>query len=141
MRKLQDQNEAFQSNRAKMAEGMALALEKKDQEWIEKLATLEQVKILCNILDKGFMKDCRAWLVTFSLKASDKWLFQTSVFYNLLSSYSRTGEVVTGSSARWDDGAEFKSVPEERWPGWAGGLSAAGTGQSQTHGQHSVFFY
>lgn len=31
MRKLQDQNENFQANRAKMAEGMALALEKKDQ--------------------------------------------------------------------------------------------------------------
>uniref|UniRef100_A0A671LNM8 Golgin subfamily A member 1 n=1 Tax=Sinocyclocheilus anshuiensis TaxID=1608454 RepID=A0A671LNM8_9TELE len=45
MRKLQDQNEAFQTNRAKMAEGMALALEKKDQEWIEKLATLEQEKL------------------------------------------------------------------------------------------------
>lgn len=52
MRKLQDQNEAFQSNRAKMAEGMALALEKKDQEWMEKLASLEQVKMLCDILDK-----------------------------------------------------------------------------------------
>ncbi|XP_062398674.1 golgin subfamily A member 1 isoform X2 [Sardina pilchardus] len=32
MRKLQDQNESYQSSRAKMAEGMALALEKKDQE-------------------------------------------------------------------------------------------------------------
>lgn len=31
MRKLQDQNESYQANRAKMAEGMALALEKKDQ--------------------------------------------------------------------------------------------------------------
>lgn len=31
MRKLQEQNENFQANRAKMAEGMALALEKKDQ--------------------------------------------------------------------------------------------------------------
>ena len=31
MRKLQDQNESYQTNRAKMAEGMALALEKKDQ--------------------------------------------------------------------------------------------------------------
>uniref|UniRef100_A0A671QEC4 Golgin subfamily A member 1 n=1 Tax=Sinocyclocheilus anshuiensis TaxID=1608454 RepID=A0A671QEC4_9TELE len=43
MRKFQDQNETFQSNRAKMAEGMALALEKKDQEWMEKLAILEQM--------------------------------------------------------------------------------------------------
>ncbi|XP_063050842.1 golgin subfamily A member 1 isoform X2 [Engraulis encrasicolus] len=32
MRKLQDQNESYQASRAKMAEGMALALEKKDQE-------------------------------------------------------------------------------------------------------------
>ncbi|XP_041718422.1 golgin subfamily A member 1 isoform X2 [Coregonus clupeaformis] len=32
MRKLQDQNETHQTNRAKMAEGMALALDKKDQE-------------------------------------------------------------------------------------------------------------
>uniref|UniRef100_A0A8C7TYL4 Golgin subfamily A member 1 n=1 Tax=Oncorhynchus mykiss TaxID=8022 RepID=A0A8C7TYL4_ONCMY len=31
MRKLQDQNETHQTNRAKMAEGMALALDKKDQ--------------------------------------------------------------------------------------------------------------
>uniref|UniRef100_A0A673G5W9 Golgin subfamily A member 1 n=1 Tax=Sinocyclocheilus rhinocerous TaxID=307959 RepID=A0A673G5W9_9TELE len=45
MRKFQDQNETFQSNRAKMAEGMSLALEKKDQEWMEKLAILEQEKL------------------------------------------------------------------------------------------------
>lgn len=31
MKKFQEQNEAYQANRAKMAEGMALALEKKDQ--------------------------------------------------------------------------------------------------------------
>lgn len=31
MRKFQEQNEAHQASRAKMAEGMALALEKKDQ--------------------------------------------------------------------------------------------------------------
>ncbi|XP_078497953.1 golgin subfamily A member 1 isoform X3 [Lissotriton helveticus] len=43
MRKLQEQNEVYQANRAKMAEGMALALEKKDQEWQEKLAELEQL--------------------------------------------------------------------------------------------------
>ncbi|XP_066466945.1 golgin subfamily A member 1 isoform X2 [Tiliqua scincoides] len=43
MRKLQEQNEAHQANRAKMAEGMALALEKKDQEWREKLAHLENL--------------------------------------------------------------------------------------------------
>ncbi|KAJ1146303.1 hypothetical protein NDU88_012580 [Pleurodeles waltl] len=42
MRKLQEQNEVYQANRAKMAEGMALALEKKDQEWQEKLAELEK---------------------------------------------------------------------------------------------------
>lgn len=42
MRKLQEQNEAHQASRAKMAETMALALEKKDQEWREKLAHLEK---------------------------------------------------------------------------------------------------
>ncbi|KAJ6651906.1 hypothetical protein lerEdw1_015929 [Lerista edwardsae] len=42
MRKLQEQNEAHQASRAKMAEGMALALEKKDQEWREKVAHLEK---------------------------------------------------------------------------------------------------
>lgn len=31
MRKLQEQNEAYHANRAKMAETMALALEEKDQ--------------------------------------------------------------------------------------------------------------
>ncbi|XP_015734941.1 golgin subfamily A member 1 isoform X1 [Coturnix japonica] len=44
MRKLQEQNEAHQANRAKMAEGMALALEKKDQEWMEKLSHIEKEK-------------------------------------------------------------------------------------------------
>ncbi|XP_041428436.1 golgin subfamily A member 1 isoform X2 [Xenopus laevis] len=44
MRKFQEQNEEYQSNRAKMAEGFALALEKKDQEWKEKLADLEEEK-------------------------------------------------------------------------------------------------
>ncbi|NXO01702.1 GOGA1 protein, partial [Rhinopomastus cyanomelas] len=44
MRKLQEQNEAHQASRAKMAEGMALALEKKDQEWMEKLSQVEKEK-------------------------------------------------------------------------------------------------
>ncbi|XP_042686696.1 golgin subfamily A member 1 [Centrocercus urophasianus] len=44
MRKFQEQNEAHQANRAKMAEGMALALEKKDQEWLEKLTHIEKEK-------------------------------------------------------------------------------------------------
>ncbi|KAM7143892.1 golgin subfamily A member 1 isoform 1-T2 [Macrochelys suwanniensis] len=44
MKKFQEQNEAYQANRAKMAEGMALALEKKDQEWREKLIHLEKEK-------------------------------------------------------------------------------------------------
>ncbi|XP_036383662.1 golgin subfamily A member 1 [Megalops cyprinoides] len=44
MRKLQEQNETYQANRAKMAEGMALALEKKDQEWMDKMTLLEQEK-------------------------------------------------------------------------------------------------
>nr|XP_033818023.1 golgin subfamily A member 1 [Geotrypetes seraphini]XP_033818024.1 golgin subfamily A member 1 [Geotrypetes seraphini] len=42
MRKLQEQNELYQASQAKMAEGMALALGKKDQEWMEKLADLEK---------------------------------------------------------------------------------------------------
>ncbi|XP_020823222.1 golgin subfamily A member 1 isoform X5 [Phascolarctos cinereus] len=46
MRKFQEQNETYQANRAKMAEGMALALAKKDQEWAEKLAQLEKDKRL-----------------------------------------------------------------------------------------------
>ncbi|XP_037256357.1 golgin subfamily A member 1 isoform X2 [Falco biarmicus] len=44
MRKFQEQNEAHQASRAKMAEGMALALEKKDQEWTEKLGQVEKEK-------------------------------------------------------------------------------------------------
>ncbi|XP_047679090.1 golgin subfamily A member 1 isoform X2 [Tachysurus fulvidraco] len=53
MRKLQDQNENFQANRAKMAEGMALALEKKDQEWMDKMATLEKKSLLEARLDQS----------------------------------------------------------------------------------------
>ncbi|CAL8344635.1 unnamed protein product [Lota lota] len=44
MRKLQEQNEAHQASRTKMAEGQTLALEKKDQEWMEKMAVLEKEK-------------------------------------------------------------------------------------------------
>ncbi|NXX45615.1 GOGA1 protein, partial [Tricholaema leucomelas] len=44
MRKFQEQNEAHQASRAKMAEGMALALEKKDQEWMKKLGQVEKEK-------------------------------------------------------------------------------------------------
>ncbi|KAM5299870.1 golgin subfamily A member 1 isoform 1-T1 [Ctenodactylus gundi] len=44
MRKFQEQNETFQANRAKMAEGLALALARKDQEWSEKLDQLEKEK-------------------------------------------------------------------------------------------------
>ncbi|XP_018524539.1 golgin subfamily A member 1 isoform X2 [Lates calcarifer] len=44
IKKLQEQNESHQANRAKMAEGMALALEKKDQEWMEKMADVEKEK-------------------------------------------------------------------------------------------------
>ncbi|NWI69134.1 GOGA1 protein, partial [Todus mexicanus] len=40
MKKFQEQNEAHQASRAKMAEGMALALEKKDQEHIDILGSL-----------------------------------------------------------------------------------------------------
>lgn len=44
MRKFQEQNETFQANRAKMAEGLALALARKDQEWTEKMDLLEKEK-------------------------------------------------------------------------------------------------
>ncbi|XP_005382532.1 PREDICTED: golgin subfamily A member 1 [Chinchilla lanigera] len=44
MRKFQEQNETFQANRAKMAEGLASALARKDQEWSEKLDQLEKEK-------------------------------------------------------------------------------------------------
>uniref|UniRef100_A0A8D3DRL0 Golgin subfamily A member 1 n=1 Tax=Scophthalmus maximus TaxID=52904 RepID=A0A8D3DRL0_SCOMX len=44
IKKFQDQNETHQASRAKMAEGMTLALEKKDQEWIEKMADVEKEK-------------------------------------------------------------------------------------------------
>uniref|UniRef100_A0A8C5LMF0 Golgin subfamily A member 1 n=1 Tax=Jaculus jaculus TaxID=51337 RepID=A0A8C5LMF0_JACJA len=44
MRKFQEQNETFQANRAKMAEGLALALARKDQEWSEKMEQLEKEK-------------------------------------------------------------------------------------------------
>ncbi|XP_005625424.1 golgin subfamily A member 1 isoform X1 [Canis lupus baileyi] len=46
MRKFQEQNETFQANRAKMAEGLALALARKDQEWSEKMDQLEKEKRL-----------------------------------------------------------------------------------------------
>ncbi|XP_041050050.1 golgin subfamily A member 1 isoform X1 [Carcharodon carcharias] len=46
MRKLQEQNETYQANRAKMAEGMALALEKKDQDWMLKVSILEKEKAM-----------------------------------------------------------------------------------------------
>uniref|UniRef100_H3BG65 Golgin subfamily A member 1 n=1 Tax=Latimeria chalumnae TaxID=7897 RepID=H3BG65_LATCH len=44
MRKLQEQNETYQVSKTKMAEGMALTIEKKDQEWKEKIADLEKEK-------------------------------------------------------------------------------------------------
>ncbi|XP_059747149.1 golgin subfamily A member 1 isoform X2 [Bos taurus] len=44
MRKFQEQNETFQANRARMAEGLALALARKDQEWSEKVDQLEKDK-------------------------------------------------------------------------------------------------
>ncbi|XP_054990163.1 golgin subfamily A member 1 isoform X2 [Sorex araneus] len=46
MRKFQEQNETFQANRAKMAEGLTLALARKDQEWSEKMEQLEKEKRL-----------------------------------------------------------------------------------------------
>ncbi|XP_040591643.1 golgin subfamily A member 1 isoform X1 [Mesocricetus auratus] len=44
MRKFQEQNETFQAHRAKMAEELALALARKDQEWSEKMDQLEKDK-------------------------------------------------------------------------------------------------
>ncbi|XP_033828007.1 golgin subfamily A member 1 [Periophthalmus magnuspinnatus] len=44
IKKMQDQNESHVASTAKMAEGMALALEKKDQEWMEKLEVVEKEK-------------------------------------------------------------------------------------------------
>ncbi|XP_039178939.1 golgin subfamily A member 1 isoform X3 [Crotalus tigris] len=46
VKKLQEQNEMHQASVAKMAEGMSLALEKKDQEWREKLSHLEKERKL-----------------------------------------------------------------------------------------------
>ncbi|XP_077943601.1 golgin subfamily A member 1 isoform X5 [Gasterosteus aculeatus] len=43
IKKLQDQNECHQASRAKMAEGMALALEKKEQDWMEKMTGVEKL--------------------------------------------------------------------------------------------------
>ncbi|CAL1616509.1 unnamed protein product [Knipowitschia caucasica] len=44
IKKMQDQNESYVASRAKMAEGMTLALEKKDQEWMAKLEAVEKEK-------------------------------------------------------------------------------------------------
>uniref|UniRef100_A0A674NXM2 Golgin subfamily A member 1 n=1 Tax=Takifugu rubripes TaxID=31033 RepID=A0A674NXM2_TAKRU len=44
IKKLQEQNESHQVNRTRMAEAMSAALEKKDQEWMEKMAAVEQEK-------------------------------------------------------------------------------------------------
>ncbi|XP_077335111.1 golgin subfamily A member 1 isoform X2 [Lithobates pipiens] len=52
VQKFQEQNEAHQAHRAKIAEEHALALEKKDQEWLTKVASLEEEKNqLCNQMD------------------------------------------------------------------------------------------
>ncbi|KAM3610533.1 uncharacterized protein V6R79_005259 [Siganus canaliculatus] len=44
IKKLQEQNESHQANRTKMAEGLTLALDKKDQEWMERVSVLEKEK-------------------------------------------------------------------------------------------------
>ncbi|XP_061622324.1 golgin subfamily A member 1 isoform X4 [Phyllopteryx taeniolatus] len=44
IKKLQEQNEFHQANRAKMAEGMTVALDKKDQEWMKTMAVVEKEK-------------------------------------------------------------------------------------------------
>uniref|UniRef100_A0A3Q3WCE1 Golgin subfamily A member 1 n=1 Tax=Mola mola TaxID=94237 RepID=A0A3Q3WCE1_MOLML len=44
IKKLQEKNESYQVSRTRMAERMALALEKKDQEWMEKMAVVENEK-------------------------------------------------------------------------------------------------
>lgn len=46
MRRFQEQNETFQADRAQMAEGLTLALARKDQEWSEKMEQLEKEKRL-----------------------------------------------------------------------------------------------
>ncbi|XP_040178961.1 golgin subfamily A member 1 isoform X2 [Rana temporaria] len=52
VQKFQEQNEAHQANRVKIAEEHALALEKKDQEWLAKIGSLEEEKNqLCNQTD------------------------------------------------------------------------------------------
>ncbi|XP_061753390.1 golgin subfamily A member 1 isoform X1 [Nerophis ophidion] len=44
IKKLQEQSDFHQADRAKMAEGLTLALDKKDQEWMEKMALMEKEK-------------------------------------------------------------------------------------------------
>ncbi|XP_047448488.1 golgin subfamily A member 1 isoform X1 [Mugil cephalus] len=60
IKKLQEQNESHQSNQAKMAEGMALALEKKDQEWMEKMADLEKEKTALSVRLEEMMEQSLA---------------------------------------------------------------------------------
>ncbi|XP_061672768.1 golgin subfamily A member 1 isoform X7 [Syngnathoides biaculeatus] len=44
IKKLQEQNEFHLANRAKMAEGMTVALDEKDKEWMKKMAVVEKEK-------------------------------------------------------------------------------------------------
>uniref|UniRef100_A0A8D0CWN1 Golgin subfamily A member 1 n=1 Tax=Sander lucioperca TaxID=283035 RepID=A0A8D0CWN1_SANLU len=60
IKKLQDQNESHQAGRAKMAEGMALALEKKDQEWMEKMADMEKDKAVLSARIEEMMEQSLA---------------------------------------------------------------------------------
>jgi len=58
MRKFQEQNEAHQASRAKMAEGMALALEKKDQVMeLEQLDLWQSVET--GVRDLDVLSRCR----------------------------------------------------------------------------------
>lgn len=60
IKKLQDQNETHQASRTKMAEGMAFALEKKDQEWMEKMAVVEKEKAALSVRLEEMMEQSLA---------------------------------------------------------------------------------
>ncbi|XP_068594609.1 LOW QUALITY PROTEIN: golgin subfamily A member 1-like [Brachionichthys hirsutus] len=49
IKKLQEQNDIHQASRTKMAEGMDFALEKKDQEWMEKMVVVEKEKAALSV--------------------------------------------------------------------------------------------
>ncbi|XP_034728302.1 golgin subfamily A member 1 isoform X2 [Etheostoma cragini] len=60
IKKLQDQSESHQASRAKMAEGMSLELEKKDREWMEKMAEMEKEKAVLSARIEEMMEQSLA---------------------------------------------------------------------------------